>query len=192
LPTLLVFGGSQGARTLNRRVTEGLAACPHLDFQVLHVTGVDDEESVREAYQRMNRRASIRTFVKDMGAAYAVADLVLCRGGASSVAECLALGKPAIFVPYPWHNDRQQEVNARAAASAGAARIVNEEQLDPARFRALIEELLLSKTQREEMALRSRRMGRPQAHAARRMAAHLAECLGEALQEPSWTEELGG
>lgn len=192
LPTLLVFGGSQGARTLNRRVIAGLAACPHLDFQVLHATGVEDETSVREAYQRMNRPASVHAFLKDMGAAYAAADLVLCRGGASSVAECLALGKPAVFVPYPWHRDRQQEQNARAAASAGAARIVNEDHLEPTRFRALIEELLLSDESRKAMALRSERMGRPQAHAARRMAAHLAECIGEALQEPVWTEELGG
>jgi len=190
MPTLLVFGGSQGAHSLNQRVVEGIAACPDLAFQVLHVTGAEDEESVRDAYRRMERPASVHAFVDDMGAAYAAADLIVCRGGASSVAECLALGKAAVFVPYPWHRDEHQVQNARAAADAGAAELVHEVELDAPRVRATIEQLLLMRGARAAMAERASSMGRPQA--AQQMAAHLVETLGDALQQSVWTEELGG
>jgi len=190
MPTLLVFGGSQGAHTLNRRIVEGVAACPDLSFQVLHVTGADDEASVRDAYARMGRRASVHAFLEDMGAAYAIADLIVCRGGASSVAECLALGKAAVFVPYPWHRDRHQTENARAAAEAGAADLVAEEELDAPAVRGMIERLLLVRGVRHAMAERASSMGRPQA--AQQMAAHLVESFGDVLKQHHWTQELGG
>jgi len=187
MPTLLVFGGSQGARSLNRRIVEGVSACPDLAFQVLHVTGPGDDASVRDAYARMGRRASVHAFLDDMGAAYAAADLVVCRGGASSVAECAVLGKPAVFVPYPWHRDRHQEKNARAAAAAGAAELVSEDELD---VRGVVERLLLARGARNAMAARAAAVARPRA--AQQMAAHLVESLGDALSQRHWTEELGG
>jgi len=190
MPTLLVFGGSQGAHTLNRRVVEGVAACPDLAFQVLHVTGAADEASVRDAYDRMGRRASVHAFIGDMGAAYAVADLTICRGGASSVAECLALGKAAVFVPYPWHKDAHQSENARAAAEAGAAELVAEADLDARRVRALLENLLLVRDHRRSMASRASMLARPRA--AQSMAAHLVESIGDALSQKHWLGELGG
>ena len=189
-PTLLVFGGSQGARELNRRVREGIAACAGLDFQVLHVTGPDEVDATWDAYRGMKRRASVHGFLVDMGAAYAVADLILCRGGASSVAECLALGKPAVFVPYPWHRDDHQAQNAQAAERSGAAILVREDELDPARVRAVLERYLVNGAERERMADLADGMGRPQA--ARTMAAHLLETFGDAVAEPQWSAELGG
>ncbi|MEM8885523.1 MAG: UDP-N-acetylglucosamine--N-acetylmuramyl-(pentapeptide) pyrophosphoryl-undecaprenol N-acetylglucosamine transferase [Planctomycetota bacterium] len=190
LPTLLVFGGSQGAHSLNRRIVEGIATCPDLAFQVIHVAGPEDEASVRDAYERMERPASVHGFVDDMGAAYAAADVVVCRGGASSVAECLALGKPAVFVPYPWHKDEHQTHNARSAARAGAAQVVKERELDAPRVRKLIETLLLSRDARASMAERASDLGRPAA--AQLMATHLMESLGDTLKQPTWTTELGG
>jgi len=189
-PTLLVFGGSQGARGLNRRVREGIAACGDLDFQVLHITGPDEVDETWDAYRGMRRRASVHGHLADMGAAYAVADLILCRGGASSVAECLALGKPAVFVPYPWHRDDHQAQNAQAAARSGAAVLVREEELDAARMREVLTRYLVSGTERERMAELAQGMGRPQA--ARSMAAHLLETFGDAVAEPQWSAELGG
>ena len=196
LPTLLVFGGSQGARELNRRVISGIAASSELEFQVLHVSGPDDHAQVSEAYARLNRRVAVHPFLGEasgptsMGAAYALADLVLCRGGASSVAECLALGKPAVFVPYPWHRDGHQARNAQDAARSGAAIIVDQHDLDVARVKQLLRRYLVQPAERERMADRAAAMGRPLA--ARSMAAHLFETFGEALAEPQLTMELGG
>jgi len=151
---------------------------------------------VREAYERMDRRASVHPFLGEstgatsMGAAYALADLVICRGGASSVAECLALGKPAVFVPYPWHRDGHQARNAQAAARSGAAVVVEQDELDVPRVKSLLNRFLLEQDQRDRMADLAASMGRPAA--ARSMASHLFESLGDALAEPQLTVELGG
>lgn len=195
-PTLLVFGGSQGARDLNRRVLSGIAASSELDFQVLHISGPQDFELVRDAYERTGRRAVVKSFLGEatgptsMGAAYALADLVMCRGGASSVAECLALGKPAVFVPYPWHRDGHQARNAQAAARSGAAVVVEQENLDVPCVVDLLQRYLVQPSERQRMADLAAAMGRPAA--ARSMAAHLIETLGDALAEPQVTVELGG
>jgi len=196
VPTLLVFGGSQGARELNRCVVSGIAASSALQFQVLHVSGPEDLSTVRDAYERMSRRAEVRPFLGEvsgptsMGAAYALADLVICRGGASSVAECLALGKPAVFVPYPWHRDGHQARNAQAAARSGAAVVVEQENLDVACVGGLLRRYLIAPAERQRMADLAAAMGRPAA--ARSMAAHLLETFGDALAEPQVTMELGG
>jgi UDP-N-acetylglucosamine--N-acetylmuramyl-(pentapeptide) pyrophosphoryl-undecaprenol N-acetylglucosamine transferase len=190
LRTLLVLGGSQGAMGLNSRVLEGLSACADLEFQVLHFAGERDARRVREAYRDLDRPASVVDFLPEIGRAYAVADLVLSRAGASTVAECLALGKPAVFVPYPWHRDRQQLLNAHDAERAGAAWIVEESDLDPAALRGIVVDLLLNEEMRNAMADASSNLGKPQA--AKLMAAHLVETLGEALAEPRCVAEFGG
>jgi len=195
-PTLLVFGGSQGARDLNRRVISGIAASSELDFQVLHISGAEEQQLVSDAYETMGRRAVVKPFLgtatgpASMGAAYALADLVVCRGGASSVAECLALGKPAVFVPYPWHRDGHQARNAQAAARSGAAVVVEQDDLDVACVRGILQRYLVQPSERQRMADLAAAMGRPAA--ARSMAAHLIETLGDALAEPQVTVELGG
>jgi len=188
--TLLVIGGSQGARGLNRRVLEGVALCPDLAFQVLHCAGPADVEGVRQAYAGMGRRAAVVGFLPRIGRAYAAADLVLSRAGASTVAECLELGVPAVFVPYPWHRDRQQRRNAEDAVRAGAALLVEERELDPARLRRLIEDLLCDREALDSMSRAALDLARP--GAAEAMAAHLLECFGESVGEPHWSAELGG
>lgn len=190
LPTLLVLGGSQGAQSLNTLVLKALSACAGMPFQVLHCAGEGDCGRVAEAYASLPIRSSVIDFLPDIGRAYAVADLVLGRGGASTVAECLALARPAVFVPYPWHRDRQQERNAREAALAGAARVVEEASLTPAAFRDLVFELLLSGEARRRMAEAAARIARPGAAAA--MAAHLLESFGEAAAEDRCVVEIGG
>jgi UDP-N-acetylglucosamine--N-acetylmuramyl-(pentapeptide) pyrophosphoryl-undecaprenol N-acetylglucosamine transferase len=176
---------------LNSRVLEGLEACADLEFQVLHFAGERDARRVRDAYRNLDRPASsVVDFLPEIGRAYAVADLVLSRAGASTVAECLALGKPAVFVPYPWHRDRQQLLNAHDAERAGAARIVEENDLDPATLREIVVDLLLNEERRGAMADASATLGKPRA--AHLMAAHLVEILGEALAEPRCVAEFGG
>lgn len=189
-PTLLVVGGSQGARGLNTRVVDGVRASADLGFQVLHCAGKADAERVRALYRGLPVPAAVVDFLPDIGRAYAVADLVLARAGASTVAECLALGKPAVFVPYPWHRDRQQARNAGAAVGAGAAVLVEEEALTPEAFRGLVRGLLLDGAERARMGERAAALARPDA--ARAMAAHLVESLGEAVGERGACVEIGG
>jgi UDP-N-acetylglucosamine--N-acetylmuramyl-(pentapeptide) pyrophosphoryl-undecaprenol N-acetylglucosamine transferase len=189
LPTLLVLGGSQGAAGLNTRVLEGLEACAPASFQVLHCSGNRDAANVRAGYKSLDVPATVVDFLPDIGRAYAVADLVLSRAGASTVAECAALRRPAVFVPYPWHKDRQQVHNAWEAVRAGAARIVEEADLDPPMLKGIVHEILLDPEQRRRMAQAARDIARPEA--AHDMAAHLVESFGEALAEPQWKAELG-
>jgi len=189
LPTLLVLGGSQGAEGLNTRVLEALPSCAGLPFQVLHCAGPRDAPRVAAAYGELAFPGRVVDFLPEIGRAYAVADLVLSRAGASTVAECAALGRPAIFVPYPWHRDRQQALNALDAVRAGAARVVEERDLHPAASRALIDGILLDDGERRRMSEAAARVARPDA--ARDMAAHMLETLGAAFAEPSWHAELG-
>src|SRR6266404_4628947 len=112
---LLIFGGSAGARTLNLAgpaLAAALADVPGLS--IVHQTGAEAEASVRAAYAAVGIRADVRPFIADMGAAYAAADVVVCRAGATTIAELAALGKPAILVPYPYAADDHQRANAES------------------------------------------------------------------------------
>jgi UDP-N-acetylglucosamine--N-acetylmuramyl-(pentapeptide) pyrophosphoryl-undecaprenol N-acetylglucosamine transferase len=93
-------------------------------------------------------------------------------------------------VPYPWHKDRQQLFNAREAAAAGAAEIVEEGELDAPAVRRIVRGILLDAERRERMAAAAASVARPDA--ARAMAAHIVESFGPALGQPSWSGELGG
>ncbi len=188
--TLLVLGGSQGARTLNTRVLDALPSCAGLPFQVLHCAGEGDAERVRDAYRRLPVRATVVDFLPEIGRAYCVADLVLSRGGASTVAECLALGRPAAIVPYPWHKDGQQRLNAESAVRAGAARLIEEEALTPDRLRDLITGVLLDPGTLLPMATSALALGRPEAALA--MAEHLIESMEGRAGGPGAIAELGG
>ncbi len=140
--TLFVVGGSLGARGLNEAVRVGMAAAVAADpgladrIQLLHAAGTE-EEAARcvEAYRRAGVAAVVRPFVVEVGTALRCADLVLCRGGASTLAEVDALGRPAVVVPYPHHEDRQQWRNAEPLVARGAAVIVEEAQLTAESFR---------------------------------------------------------
>ena len=147
--TLFVVGGSLGARGLNRAAVEGLRAAfasePGLAarLQVIHSTGPGEQEEVRRAYAAMGLPASVSPYVQEMGDALASADLVLCRGGASTLAEVDALSRPAVVVPYPHHADRQQWRNAEPLLARGGAVLVEEAALTPSVFRAEVVARLL-------------------------------------------------
>jgi UDP-N-acetylglucosamine--N-acetylmuramyl-(pentapeptide) pyrophosphoryl-undecaprenol N-acetylglucosamine transferase len=130
-PTLLVFGGSQGARAVNQAVIQCL---PDLiqrvpAVHIIHQTGERDYNQVQAAYQRTAASSEVQAFINDMPGAFARADLILCRSGASTVAEIAAAGKPAVFVPFPLAADDHQRVNAQALEKIGAAVVVEETRL---------------------------------------------------------------
>lgn len=131
--TLLVFGGSQGAKRIND-AAGGLATLwrDRSDLQVLHITGAAHEADVRSRVEGAGGDLLYRVvpFVDRMVSAYAVADLAVCRGGATTVAELGVTGLPAIVVPYPHHRDMQQERHGRVLETAGAAVLMRDEEVD--------------------------------------------------------------
>jgi UDP-N-acetylglucosamine--N-acetylmuramyl-(pentapeptide) pyrophosphoryl-undecaprenol N-acetylglucosamine transferase len=127
-PTLLVTGGSQGAASINALLA-ALAdhpAAPLRGWQVLHQTGTGDHPELRAAYARAGVPAIVQPFVQTMGLWWRAASLMLGRAGAGNVAEAWANAVPAIFLPYPFHRDQHQRLNALALEHAGGATILND------------------------------------------------------------------
>lgn len=136
LETILVTAGSQGAATINRMMME-LCTRTHARnvlagsrWQVLHLSGVADQQAVRRAYETAGIRGRVEPFCNAMGMAWAAATLAISRAGAGSVAEAWANTVPTIFIPYPYHRDQHQRFNAQPLTSAGAALLLRD-QIDP-------------------------------------------------------------
>ncbi len=169
-PVLLVTGASQGARTINEalaRLWPDFTAA-HPNWQLLHLTGAADEASVRSAYERAALPAAVLAFTHEMSAALSAADLVISRAGASTLAELTCLGKPAILLPYPYHKDQHQRVNAHVLVDAGAAICLSDTRepvSNAAAIRAALERLT-DDAARATMAAAARKLGRPDASAA--------------------------
>lgn len=189
-PTLLVVGGSQGAVALNEAVTEALDGIERLGFQVLHQTGPKHFEERAQAEMASRPYYRAVPYIEDMAAAYAAADVALCRAGASTVAEIALHGVPTIFVPFPHAADDHQRENARIYERAGAARLLEQANLDPETLCAQVETLARPE-QRETVRENLRRFARP--HAAEdiaRLALALAgQDVKEAPEEPALTAE---
>ncbi len=135
-PTLLVFGGSQGAHAINEAVLDALPklmeAVP--DIHIIHQTGEKDYADGAGGVPGTMISAEVSPFIDDMPAAFARADLLLCRSGASTVAEITAAGKPAIFIPLPTAADDHQTRNAATLAEDGAARLLPQSELTSERL----------------------------------------------------------
>jgi len=166
--TLLVIGGSRGAVSVNDALVDALPwLMPRRDeIQVLHATGGLSYDKVRRAYWRHGIMACVQPFIRDMGSAYGLADLVLCRAGGSTLAELCVLGKPAILVPYPYAAEKHQDANAAVLVEQGAAMTLDQKELDPRTLGRMITELMGNTNQLREMTGRSLALGRPCAAAA--------------------------
>lgn len=151
-PVVLVFGGSQGARALNHGVPLSLRALKDPP-QVLHLAGRGKAEETARLYGAQS--AVVRDYTEDMAAAYSAADLVICRAGASTLAELAALKKPSVLVPYPHAAADHQTANARVFATAGAAVLMPESQLER-KLGAIARDLLQSKLKDAMSAAHSR------------------------------------
>lgn len=144
--SLLVFGGSQGARAINEAMVAALPKLKELPamLRIKHQTGAADFEKVQAAYEAAgwNEHAEVRSYIDNMMADFAAADLVLCRAGATTTAELIAAGKASIMVPFPYAADDHQRKNAEALQSAGAARMILQQELSPERLVTEIERLV--------------------------------------------------
>ncbi|MEJ2696757.1 MAG: undecaprenyldiphospho-muramoylpentapeptide beta-N-acetylglucosaminyltransferase [Candidatus Sulfobium sp.] len=163
--TVFVFGGSAGARSINRAVVDALNHLIDLKekIQFLHQTGQKDYESVKEAYRKAGFRGTVAPFIYQMAEAYAVADVVISRAGATTLAELTALGRPAILVPYPFAAGRHQELNAIKLKEMGAAFVLRDNELKGETLAADIRELLENDLLRSEMKKAGKGLGRPDA-----------------------------
>ncbi len=161
-PTLLVFGGSRGASSINEAVRRWIVDGTLGEASLVWQTGELDYESVREEF-RPSRQLWIGPYIDDMGSAYAAADLVLCRAGASSVAELTNLGKPAVLVPYPHATGDHQRHNAEALVREGAAELVPDGELAGERTGARVSSLLCDSAALARMGAACRKQGRPEA-----------------------------
>jgi UDP-N-acetylglucosamine--N-acetylmuramyl-(pentapeptide) pyrophosphoryl-undecaprenol N-acetylglucosamine transferase len=163
-PTLLVFGGSQGARAINQAMIESLAGLRAKipGIHIIHQTGERDYERVQAAYKHSEVSAEVHKFIDDMPATFARADLLVCRSGASTVGEITAAGKPAIFVPFPAAADDHQNVNARALERVGAAVVVEESNLGAAYLVDTIA-MLIDPRRLQSMSSAARSLAHPKA-----------------------------
>lgn len=160
---LLVLGGSQGARALNLQLPAALARMQQRPARVLHQCGRLQVDATRDAYQRAGVEAEIRPFIEDMAAAYAEADLVLCRAGALTLAELCAAGRPALLVPFPHAVDDHQTRNAQTLVEAGAAELLPESALNAQTLAERLDALLTQPDLRRRMADAARTLARPEA-----------------------------
>ncbi len=185
-PRVLVLGGSQGAHALNMRVVEAL---PHLadlrdTLRVTHQTGARDRDAVERGYRAVGFTPDAREFIEDMSRAYAEADLVVCRAGATTLAELTVCKKPSILVPFPAAADNHQVVNARSLVEGGAAVMIEERELTGERLAAEIRALLADPARRREMARAAGRLGSPAA------AREIVDVCGE-LARRRWGSPFG-
>jgi len=159
---LLVLGGSQGALALNRTVPAALALLDPAGRPVVrHQCGSGTAAAAADAYAEHGVDAELVAFIEDMAAAYAWADLVVCRAGALTVAELCAVGLPALFVPYPAAVDDHQTANARPMADAGAAVIIDESMLSANVLAVQLREWLASRDALRAKAEAAHRLDRP-------------------------------
>lgn len=171
VPVVLVTGGSQGAQVLNEVVPAALLRVP-IGMQVLHLSGLGNDAAVRLCYADAATDASpqaaeeqafgahVRPVAADMDRLFAAADLVICRGGGTTVAELAAVGRAAIILPYPHHKDRQQLHNARVLERAGAAIIIEEASLESHALSELVSGLLRDPVRLREMGDCGRKLRR--------------------------------
>jgi UDP-N-acetylglucosamine--N-acetylmuramyl-(pentapeptide) pyrophosphoryl-undecaprenol N-acetylglucosamine transferase len=174
--SVLVLGGSQGARSLNDAVPRSLAQLG-VEVAVVHQCGRAQESEVRALYEELGlgARAAVTPFIHDMPRALAEAELVIGRAGASAVGEICAVGRPSLLVPYPFAGDHQK-LNAEALARDGAAVWVPNAEASPERLARELSDLVLDSGRLRAMAESARRLGRPDA--ARVIALDLLQLAG--------------
>jgi UDP-N-acetylglucosamine--N-acetylmuramyl-(pentapeptide) pyrophosphoryl-undecaprenol N-acetylglucosamine transferase len=177
-PTLLVFGGSQGAHAINVAVMQALPILAQSmpPIHIIHQTGEKDYEEVRSAFASSGISAEVSPFIDDMPQAFARADLLLCRSGAGTVAEITAAGKPAIFIPLPTAADDHQRRNAETLAEAGAAILLPQSDLTSERLAHEVASLLGNRARLAQMSTAARKLAHP--NAAAEIAALAARIAG--------------
>lgn len=187
--TLAVFGGSQGARTVNEAVISSYPFIRDRGIQILHLTGEGDYPYVSQRMSAVTKPTDrvvyrARPYLDQMGLAYAASDLVVTRAGATTVAELTAWGCPAILVPYPYAPRAHQERNARVLKAAGGAKIILNKELDGENLAGVICKFLFNEGMLDKMAQEMKNLGKPEA------ARHLAEMVLETAMKEEYPSDI--
>ena len=168
--TILVAGGSRGARTINEAMLQVYRDfAENNDIQILHATGSGEFEGLKNQAQQLgidwqrNGNIILKPYLYNMPDAMAAADLIVYRAGAIGLAEIAVRGLPAVLIPYPYAAENHQEHNARLVEKNGAAVVITDQELSGERLSATIRQLLSQPGRLEDMAAASRDLGRPQA-----------------------------
>ena len=163
--TLLIFGGSAGAHRINKAMIEALDLFQEIKsfLRFFHQTGREDVDWVSKSYREKGFDAVVRPFFEDMATYYQLSNLVVCRSGASTVAELAVCGKAAILIPYPYAAHNHQFINAQKLVELGAARMIQDEELNGPSLAQTILHLYDHPEERTRMEETIRQVGRPRA-----------------------------
>jgi UDP-N-acetylglucosamine--N-acetylmuramyl-(pentapeptide) pyrophosphoryl-undecaprenol N-acetylglucosamine transferase len=182
LQTLVITGASQGAKTVNDGMLELFKSMQPQGWQVLHLAGRDHGDAVRAAYRDLPSPVSARVidFTPAMADVWAAADIAVSRSGASSCAELTACGVPSVLMPYPFHKDKHQRLNAQVLEDAGAAVLMDDERdakKNAAKLRPIMQSLLFDVPRRQGMAAKAKALGKPEAADA--VGAQIKRLIGD-------------
>lgn len=160
--SILIFGGSQGAYSLNRAVPEALSKIDHNNFSIIHQTGRKDFDHVNNLYKQLDLNAGVVEFIDDMAQAYAKSDLVIARAGAGTIAEITALGKPSILVPFPYAAHNHQFENAKILEQQGASMLIEDKDASAEKLAHTLTNLV-DRDKLNIMSQNAKKLGRPEA-----------------------------
>ncbi|MDA8140588.1 MAG: undecaprenyldiphospho-muramoylpentapeptide beta-N-acetylglucosaminyltransferase [Desulfobacteraceae bacterium] len=161
---LLLLGGSQGAHAINQAMMEALPLLKdQTELHVVHQTGTEDEADVAKAYAEAGISAQVKAFFNEVAELYLQADLIICRAGATTVAEITAVGRAAVFVPFPHAADDHQTSNAQALVTTGAAEMIAQKDLNGEILAKTILAYMQDRTRLADMAGKAMTLGRPEA-----------------------------
>jgi UDP-N-acetylglucosamine--N-acetylmuramyl-(pentapeptide) pyrophosphoryl-undecaprenol N-acetylglucosamine transferase len=163
--TVLVIGGSQGARAVNDAFVEALVIMKEKgrDLRIFHQTGRMDHDRIQAAYRQKGLQGEVSAFIQDMAGTYAQADLVVSRAGAGAIFELAALGKPSILIPFPFAANHHQETNAGVLVEAGGAEIMVQEALSGEALADAVMKYMDNPEGLAEMGEAARKVARPKA-----------------------------
>lgn len=187
--TVLVFGGSQGARTLNNAVASALPRLREMPIQVFQQAGKRNiEEAEQSARSAGWNDYHLHAYVEDMAAAYGAADMIVCRSGASTVCEITIVGLPAVFVPYPFAITNEQRLNAKYVADRGGAVVVEDSEFTGDVLADHVERFLNSPDELQKMREASKSLGRP--NAAREVVRTAMDLIASRTPFSDWLKRL--
>ncbi len=156
-PIVLVFGGSQGAQSINRSFIEIIVNKKNKNYQIMWAAGPEQYDKIKEKLNEVNiniekiENAKIVPYIYNMEEVMNIADLVVCRSGAMTITEVSAVGKPAIFIPFPFATENHQEYNARVLEKVGAAKIILDKDINSELLGNAINKIIRNKEKLEEM-----------------------------------------
>ncbi len=176
---LLIMGGSQGAKSINQAIIDNLAEFKEAGVEIWHQTGNADYVAMRTEYEKIewskDKAPQVLSFIDDVAKAYAWADLVVCRSGASTVAELAVAGIPSVLVPFPHATHNHQLYNAKYLADGGGAVLVEDKNLQEENFASIVLDLLDDPAKLTEMSKAAKKLSYKDA------AAKVAKCIQEVL-----------